>query len=154
MDFNTFVRRPFVIEAVEITNDNIEAIAAYVGDLRMKPNGVPFIEVDKRRVPNVYRVFPGFFMTTMETDRGAKIRCYSPKAFASQFVESTYENLAWVDHMTPSAVEDDTISNVIGVDMAPAEDGEIVGVIHTSDGKVIGEITEDGFEKINPAPVD
>lgn len=83
MEFTTFVRKPFLVEAVEITAENIEEVAKFVGDLRQKEDGTPFILVDRRLVPNVYRVYPGFFMTKM----GENVRCYSRKIFREQFIE-------------------------------------------------------------------
>lgn len=93
MDFVTFVRKPFVVEAVEITNENIAEVATHVGDLRHKDDGTPYILVDKRLVPNVVRVYPGFFMTKM----GENVRCYSRKIFKEQFVEKTPELQPWLD---------------------------------------------------------
>lgn len=83
MDFKNFVRKPFKVEAVEITTDNIGEVAELVGTLREKEDGTPFIQVDRRLVPNVYKVYPGFWMTRM----GNNIRCYSGHIFNAQFVE-------------------------------------------------------------------
>ena len=83
MQFTTFVRKPFVVEAVEVTTENIEEVAKYVGDLREKEDGTQYILVDRRLVPNVFRVYPGFYMTKM----GENVRCYSRKIFREQFVE-------------------------------------------------------------------
>ena len=83
MEFTTYVRVPFRVEAVEITVDNIEEVAKYIGDVREKDDGTKYILVDRRLVPNVYRVFPGFFMTKM----GENVRCYSRKIFLEQFAK-------------------------------------------------------------------
>jgi hypothetical protein len=96
--FTTFVRKPFVVDAVEITAENLEEIAKYVGDLREMEDGTPYILVDQRLVPNVERVYPGFFMTKM----GQNVRCYSKKIFKEQFIEQTQEIKPWVDFMTKS----------------------------------------------------
>lgn len=95
MEFETFVRKPFTVQAVLITRDNIEEVAKFVGDLKEKEDGTPFILVDKRLVPNVFKVFPGFYMTRM----GDNVRCYSAKVFAQQFVTSSPEILQWVNWM-------------------------------------------------------
>lgn len=92
MEFNTYVRKPFIVEALEITPDNIEEVAPLIGTLRQKDNGTPYIQVDRRLIPNIYRVYPGFWMTRM----GDNIRCYSKKIFNQQFVESTDEISQWV----------------------------------------------------------
>ena len=97
MDFNDYVRIPFTVEAVEVTTDNIEEIAAFVGTLQQKADGTPFIQVDKAKVPNVYRVYPGFYMTRM----GDNIRCYSRRVFNEQFVRMNTEIQGAVDIITP-----------------------------------------------------
>lgn len=95
MEFETFVRKPFTVQAVLITRENIPEVAKYVGDLKEKEDGTPFILVDKRLVPNVFKVFPGFYMTRM----GDNVRCYSAKVFAQQFTASSPEIIQWVDWM-------------------------------------------------------
>jgi hypothetical protein len=96
--FKTFVRKPFIVEAVEITEDNIKEVANYVGDLRQKEDGTPYILVDRRLVPNVERVYPGYFMTKM----GENVRCYSRRIFKEQFMVQTDQIKPWVDFMVNS----------------------------------------------------
>jgi hypothetical protein len=81
MQFDTYTRKPFTVEAIEITEENIFQLAEFIGTVRKKEDGTSYIHVDKRLVPNVFRVYPGFFMTRM----GENIRCYSPKIFNDQF---------------------------------------------------------------------
>lgn len=95
MEFTTYVRKPFVVEAIEITTENIEDVAKYVGDLKEKEDGTPYILVDRRLVPNVFRVYPGFYMTKM----GENIRCYSKKVFTDQFVQKDDSMQAWMDFL-------------------------------------------------------
>lgn len=95
MEFTQFLRKPFVIEAIEVTKENIEDIAEFVGTLQHKEDGTPYIAVNRRMVPNVFRVYPGFWMTKM----GENIRCYSKKVFVQQFVELTEDMTAWVDYL-------------------------------------------------------
>jgi hypothetical protein len=95
MNFTTFVRKPFVVDAIEVTTENIAEVAKYVGDLREKEDGTPYILVDRRLVPNVFRVYPGFFMTKM----GENVRCYSRKIFKDQFIIQTDEIKPWVEFM-------------------------------------------------------
>jgi hypothetical protein len=85
MELKTFVRKPFSVEAIEITEDNIAELAPLIGALKEKEDGTPYIQVDRKKVPNIYRVFPGFWMTKMDKN----IRCYSNKIFHEQFTEST-----------------------------------------------------------------
>lgn len=82
MQFQRFVRKPFVIEAVEVTEENIYEIAKYVGTIRKKEDGTTYIEVDRRLIPNILTVYPGFWLTRM----GGSTRCYSPRVFKEQFV--------------------------------------------------------------------
>lgn len=95
MDFTTFVRKPFVVEAVEITTENIEEVAKYIGDVREREDGTKYILVDRRLVPNVFKVYPGFFMTKM----GENVRCYSRKIFKEQFIEKDDKIAPWIDYL-------------------------------------------------------
>lgn len=97
MEFNDYVRVPFVVEAVEVTTENIAEIAPHVGTLQHKADGTPFIQVDKSKVPNVYRVYPGFYMTRM----GDNVRCYARRVFNEQFVRMTPEIQEAVDTISP-----------------------------------------------------
>lgn len=102
MEFVTHVRKPFPVEAVEITADNIEEVATYVGDLRNKEDGTPYILVDRRLVPNVAKVYIGFFMTKM----GENVRCYSRKIFHEQFMVQDDSIRQWLDYLTQGAEAD------------------------------------------------
>lgn len=95
MEFKKFVRKPFVIEAVEVTDENIAEIAEQVGTLRVKDDGTQYIQVDPELIPNVGRVYPGFWLTKLD----GNTRCYSRMAFLTQFAESTPEVLEWVRGM-------------------------------------------------------
>lgn len=95
MELTTFVRKPFTVEAVEITEANINELAEFIGTVRTKDNGSPYIQVDRRLVPNVFRVYPGFWMTKM----GDNIRCYSKRIFKEQFIESTDDIDNWVNFL-------------------------------------------------------
>lgn len=99
MDFKTFVRKPFTVEAVEVTKENIEELAPLIGTLRSKDDGTPYIQVDRRLVPNIYRVYPGFWMTKM----GDNVRCYSKRIFHEQFAQSTPDIDNWVKFMNGTA---------------------------------------------------
>jgi len=95
LEFNEFIRKPFVVEAVLITEENIASIANFVGEVQTSADGTSFIRVDPNLVPNVTRVFPGHFMTRM----GDHIRCYTPKVFLDQFTEVTPPIREWVEHV-------------------------------------------------------
>lgn len=95
MEFTTYVRKPFVVQAVEVTAENINEVAKYIGDVREREDGTQYILVDRRLVPNVFKVYPGFFMTKM----GENIRCYSRKIFREQFIEEDETITPWVEFM-------------------------------------------------------
>src|SRR5580765_8785208 len=113
MEFATFVRKPFTVEALQVTRDNIAEVAELVGNLREKDDGTPYIQVDRRLVPNIYRVYPGFWLTRM----GDNIRCYSKRIFGDQFTPSTPDIENWVSFMNketnhPSNTENRSIFEV------------------------------------------
>lgn len=93
MEFTTYLRKTFEVQAVEITEENIEEVAKHVGDLRHKDDGTPYILVDRRLVPNVTRVYIGFWMTKM----GENVRCYSKKIFREQFMAMSDDLKPWLD---------------------------------------------------------
>lgn len=82
MEFTKFKRRPFEIEAVQITEENISELAEMTGEL-VPANGPddPHIKINKRIVPNVHRAYVGWWVTQMDDN----IRCYAPKIFEEQF---------------------------------------------------------------------
>lgn len=78
----TYVRKPFEVEAFEVTVENIALLAPFIGELDTS-GGTPFIKSDKRKVGNTFKVWPGFFVTALK----GKIRCYSRKIFFEQYAE-------------------------------------------------------------------
>lgn len=98
MEFEEFARRPFVVEALEVTTENIEEIAAFVGTLQKKEDGTPYIQVDRRLVPTIYRVYPGFWVTRF----GDNIRCYSRKIFLEHFIKLTDDARTMIDSINES----------------------------------------------------
>lgn len=99
MEFIEFIRKPFVIEAIRITAENIDDLAKYIGEVVENDDGTPYIEVDKRLVPGIPRVYLGFFMTRM----GDHIRCYSPRVFHQQFTMLNDDIQKWVDFLEKQA---------------------------------------------------
>jgi len=82
MEFKQYIRKPFAVQAVEITEENFEEVAAVVGQVRTKGD-TKFIALDRRLVPNVTRAYVGWYLTFLNDN----YRCYSPKVFNDQFVE-------------------------------------------------------------------
>lgn len=107
MEMQPFVRKPFVVEAVEITDENIAEVATLVGTLKEK-DGKPVIQVNRKKVPNLFEVHPGFWMTKMN----GKIRCYSERVFKEQFTEMTPEIDSWVEFLNNTTeVEEEAVSS-------------------------------------------
>lgn len=85
MEFSTYTRKPFTVEATRITAENIEEVAKLIGDIRTKEDGTPFIVVNRRIIPSISRVYVGYWLTQM----GDNLRCYSDKVFTDQFIVSS-----------------------------------------------------------------
>jgi len=83
MEFTMFTRKPFSVSAIQITDENLDDIASLIGEVKEK-DGVRFIALDKRIIPNIHRAFVGWWITKM----GDNLRCYSPKVFEDQFEPS------------------------------------------------------------------
>lgn len=102
MEFTTFVRKPFMVEAVEVTEENIADIAKFVGDLRKNDDGTHYISVNRLLFPNLFKVSPGFWMTRM----GDNVRCYSKTVFRKQFIQTTPEIDKWFNGLGDHVVEE------------------------------------------------
>lgn len=103
MEFTKFVRKPFVVEGLEITRENIAEVAKFIGELREVDGLSPYIIVDERYVPNVDRVYVGYFMTKM----GSNVRCYSKNIFRKQFVEQNDQMRELMDIIDGRVTYDD-----------------------------------------------
>ena len=104
IEYEDFVRRPFIVKAVEVTEENIREIADELGRLKYDENdGTPYVAVEKGRVPNVSRVQLGWWMTK----HGKRTHCYAPGVFEKQFVENTPAIQEWVDDLNSDDYEDD-----------------------------------------------
>lgn len=80
LPFSQYVRTPFSVEALIITDENIDSVAKLVGSVKTK-NDEKYIALDRRVVPNISRAYIGWYLTRL----GDNLRCYSPKVFAEQF---------------------------------------------------------------------
>lgn len=92
LNFQLYVREPFAVEAVQITEENMEEIAKLIGlGIRVK-NDVKYIALDRRVVPNISRAYIGWWVTSLSDN----LRCYSPKVFAEQFMAIPESNeISW-----------------------------------------------------------
>lgn len=115
MEFTTFVRKPFTVSAVEVTEENIAEIAELIGDLREK-NGKPYIAVDRRVVPNVFSVYIGYWFTKIGDN---KYRCYVKRVFKQQFVETNDEIESWIEYL-----QEDHSQEVGTDDLIPLVEGD------------------------------
>lgn len=108
MEFTKAICKPFVVEVLRVTTENIADIAPFVGELMFKEeDNSPFIQVDKKLVPNVYRVYPGFYMTRL----GGKTRFYSKRIFSKQFTDWSEEAEGLVDILRKDAKTNHRPSN-------------------------------------------
>lgn len=82
MEFSNYIRKPFMVQAVEITPENMEEVAKLIGTVKTRGD-VTYIALDRRVVPNVGKAQAGWYLTIF----GDNYRAYSPKAFAEQFIE-------------------------------------------------------------------
>lgn len=92
MEFTEHIRRPFKVEAVQITKENIAEVASMIGELKTK-NGEPYILLDKRIVPSMNRAYVGWWVTRFNDN----LRCYSNKIFAEQFMPNSPDWDGWFD---------------------------------------------------------
>lgn len=82
MEFTEFVRRPFKVEAIRITEENIDEIAALIGEVKVHAKtNEKFILLDKRIVPSMTRAFVGWWVTKFNDN----LRVYSNKILFEQF---------------------------------------------------------------------
>ena len=101
MDFNHFVRKPFMVTATQITEANIHEIAALgIGEVKEK-DGVLYIALDRRVIPNIRKAYVGWWVTKLDDN----IRCYSQKVFENEFVQYAEEWAGWFDMTEAPAAE-------------------------------------------------
>jgi len=89
-DFVPYLRRPFTVNAVQITDENIHEIVGIIGGVvRQKKeddgSSTLYIRVDRRVIPNIFKAYVGFWVTQL----GSQYQCYSDKAFHSNFAAMT-----------------------------------------------------------------
>lgn len=80
--FEPYVRKPFDVFAVQITDENIAELAPFIGTLTQEENGRNVILVDRKLIRNLDKVYVGYWLTKM----GTTLRCYSKNAFAKHFM--------------------------------------------------------------------
>jgi len=91
LPFERFARVPFQVNAILITEENLEQVADLVGEIRTNEEGERYIAINRKIVPTVGRAFVGWYLTSYND----ALRCYSPSVFNEQFVP-----IANADHVT------------------------------------------------------
>lgn len=81
MESARYIRRPFVVEATEITEANIDEVAALIGKVKEDEDRGKHIAINLRVIPGVPRAFIGWWLTKM----GENYRVYSGKTFRKEF---------------------------------------------------------------------
>lgn len=130
LDFKVFLRKPFVVEAVLVTEDNIRTIADMIGKIQFKRDtGEPYILVNDEIIPSIPYVYLGFHLTKMviQTDDGEQInyRGYSTKAFDRQFVELDENGQQWLDYLSEASSDNNSLKPQNDSDDAVVETGEL-----------------------------
>lgn len=81
-----FIRVPFVVKAVEVTEENLSSVAKWCnGEVRTNEKGVNYIKVHVRRPLNVRQTqaFVGDYVLSA----GTGFKVYTSKAFKTSFVQ-------------------------------------------------------------------
>ena len=115
LSYTNFTRKSFKVEAVQIDEDNIDEVARSIGEVKEK-DGKPYIVLDRRIIPQVSRAYLGWWLTKLNDN----LRCYSDKAFSSQFEltqpsHSNPTNVTNVFQSGPQTLEEaDTVAPAMG----------------------------------------
>lgn len=78
----TYIRKPFPVEAVQITEENIDDIAAIIGEVVVNEKGIRLIKLNRELIPRMSHAYIGWYVTRM----GPLYRCYKADLFESQYV--------------------------------------------------------------------
>jgi hypothetical protein len=113
MNFTEFVRKPFKIEAEQITNENMDEVCELIGHEVRTQGESRYIVVNRRIVPNGYRAYAGWWITQM----GDNFRCYPKRVFEDQFVPMSDEWATWFE----DAPEEDLVGSVVTQDSITAD---------------------------------
>lgn len=91
MNFTTYIRKPFEVEAVQITEENIQEIADLIGVVRTvkTDSGVKrYIAIDRLIIPNVHKAVVGSWLTKMGPEE--RYHCYADRVFKRMFEKRDY----------------------------------------------------------------
>jgi hypothetical protein len=143
-EFSEFIRTPFPVEALQITEENMEEVCKLIG-LEIKSKGnVRYILVDRRIVPLGTKAYVGSWVTRM----GVKLRCYPNHIFTKQFVPMTDEWKGWIDK------DEDEDDSSLEETLEIVNDPETMEAIAEAEGEVTGRNgEEDGTAPTSAAHV-
>lgn len=142
MIFQDYVRTPFAIKAIEVTEDNFEDVAAFCGkSIEVTSKGDRYIFVNRRIIPTGSKIFVGWWITLMDDN----VRCYPPRSFNSQFVPLDGKTEFVVE---PPSSEEDSFSTleteraVASLEAAAEANRDIVDML-TTNSPIDLEVDED-----------
>lgn len=81
LDFKNFVRTPFQVTAIQITEENIHQVAKLIGTVQTRKDK-KYIRLNRDIVPNMDRAQLGWYVTKL----GDRYRCYNDIVFEEQFM--------------------------------------------------------------------
>lgn len=90
-EYSEFVRKPFKVEATQVTKENMDEFCKLLGfkkKIQKKPDGTPYIHVDTKIIPKGFRIFEGWYVTRMPHPRDENeivYHAYREDAFWAQF---------------------------------------------------------------------
>lgn len=115
-EFTDYVRKPFKIEAVQITDDNMDELCELVGKEVQSKGNTRYIVLNKRIIPNGFRAYVGWWVTQM----GDQLRCYPNRIFHDQFTAMNEEWQDWFKDDIPHQ-ESEPESNDDSIPVAVSE---------------------------------
>lgn len=117
LDLKNFVRKPFSVEAVEVTAENILEVATWcAGEMRSSDGDrgraiQHYIKVNVKKPLNARQTmaYVGDYVVvaTDQNIRGFKV--YTPRAFRSSYNEILKDISATIERMTNRAIEEDKL---------------------------------------------
>jgi len=94
MSATNYVRRPFMVSATKVTEENITELAVLLGKLGTDEHGQCII-LDRRVVPNIKRAYVGWYITEVNDS----YRCWAPEYFEQAFIPYSDEWVGWFDRV-------------------------------------------------------
>lgn len=133
-DFVEYIRKPFSVQAVRVTRENLDDLAPFVGKVERTPEGKPYIQADRHLCQSSLKVWPGYFVTK----HGKKVRVFSRKAFEEQFHPMGDDVAPWVEYLNgappePKAKQEEVQAVEVVDEPAPDSEPETVEEVEEVD---------------------